>query len=47
MPGATRAALADRDQRSLVEVAVTRDPGRMLPVVDARTLQRRAGDRPL
>jgi acetolactate synthase-1/2/3 large subunit len=34
------------DRPVVVDVAVTRDPARMLPAVDSRTLTVQAGDRP-
>lgn len=47
LAGALRAALDGRDRPTVVDVVVTRDPGQMLPAIDARTLQVRAGDRPV
>lgn len=48
-PGALRdaleAALAARDLPTVVDVVVTRDPGKMLPGVDNRTVKVRKGDR--
>ncbi len=38
--------MAARDAPSVVDVVVTRDPGRMLPGTDNRTLTVRPGDRP-
>lgn len=39
-------AMAARDAPSVVDVVVTRDPGRMLPGTDNRTLTLQPGDRP-
>ena len=39
------AAFAERSRPSVIDVMVTRDPGRMLPAVDSRTVQVKAGDR--
>jgi acetolactate synthase-1/2/3 large subunit len=36
-----------RDRPTVVDVVVTRDPARMLPAADNRTLQVKAGDRPV
>jgi acetolactate synthase-1/2/3 large subunit len=44
---ALRQAIATRDAPSVVDVVVTRDPGRMLPAADNRTLTVRPGDRPV
>ncbi len=43
---ALRSAIAERGRPTVVDVAVTRDPARMLPAVDSRTLTVEAGDRP-
>ncbi|HEV7369049.1 thiamine pyrophosphate-binding protein [Arenibaculum sp.] len=40
-------ALAERTLPSIVDVVVTRDPGKMLPAVDSRVLTVKAGDRPV
>ncbi len=48
-PGRLGAALAEglaeRDRPTVVDVVVTRDPGQMLPAVDNRTVEIKAGDR--
>jgi acetolactate synthase-1/2/3 large subunit len=40
-------ALAQTDKPSVIDVVVTRDPARMLPGVDNRTLKVQKGDRPV
>jgi acetolactate synthase-1/2/3 large subunit len=40
-----RAGLADRARPTVVDVVVTRDPARMLPAVDNRTVEIKQGDR--
>ncbi len=42
---AFRSAIANTGQPSVVDVVVTRDPAAMLPAVDTRTVQIKAGDR--
>ncbi|MEX0409609.1 thiamine pyrophosphate-binding protein [Aquibium sp. LZ166] len=44
---AIRAANAERDRPSVIDVVVTRDPAKMLPGVDNRTLKITKGDRPV
>ncbi|MEV0385012.1 thiamine pyrophosphate-binding protein [Nonomuraea sp. NPDC050643] len=44
---ALKQALATRDAPTVVDVVVTRDPGRMLPAADNRTIEVRPGDRPV
>lgn len=44
---AIRAANAERSRPSVIDVVVTRDPARMLPGVDNRTLKVNKGDRPV
>ncbi|MEO1192408.1 MAG: thiamine pyrophosphate-binding protein [Pseudomonadota bacterium] len=39
------AAFAETSRPSVIDVMVTRDPGRMLPAVDSRTVQVKKGDR--
>jgi acetolactate synthase-1/2/3 large subunit len=39
--------MANRDTPSVLDVVVTRDPARMLPAVDSRTLVVKKGDRPV
>ncbi len=50
-PGALAGALADglaeRGRPTILDVVVTRDPAKMLPGVDARTLEVKPGDRPV
>lgn len=45
LAGAFREALAGRDRPSVIDVIVTRDPAKMLPGVDNRTVQIKKGDR--
>jgi acetolactate synthase-1/2/3 large subunit len=49
LAGAIREGIAERSLPSVIDVIVTRDPGRMLPGVDARSSQVKvkAGDRPI
>ncbi len=42
---ALAAAFAERTRPSVIDVLVTRDPARMLPAVDSRTVQVKKGDR--
>lgn len=44
---AIRAANEERARPSVIDVVVTRDPARMLPGVDNRTLKVNKGDRPV
>ncbi|MGO8916111.1 MAG: thiamine pyrophosphate-binding protein [Stellaceae bacterium] len=48
-PGALAGALAtgigERDRPTVVDVVVTRDPGKMLPALDSRTVEIKQGDR--
>ena len=44
---AIRSANAERGRPSVIDVVVTRDPARMLPGVDNRTLKVTKGDRPV
>ncbi len=44
---AIRSANAERSRPSVIDVVVTRDPARMLPGVDNRTLKINRGDRPV
>ena len=44
---ALRAGISERERPSVIDVVVTRDPARMLPAVDNRTLTVKAGDRPV
>lgn len=45
LEAALLAAFAERDRPSVIDVMVTRDPSRMLPAVDSRTVQVKKGDR--
>jgi len=45
LAGALRAALAERGRPTVLDVVVTRDPAKMLPGVDSRTVQVKKGDR--
>jgi len=42
---ALREGLAERSRPTILDIVVTRDPGRMLPAVDNRTVEIRQGDR--
>jgi acetolactate synthase-1/2/3 large subunit len=44
---AIAAGLSERDVPTIVDVVVTRDPRGMLPAADSRTLEVKAGDRPI
>lgn len=44
---ALKQAMANEDAPTVVDVAVTRDPGQMLPGVDNRALKVKPGDRPV
>jgi acetolactate synthase-1/2/3 large subunit len=44
---AIRAGNEERTRLSVIDVAVTRDPARMLPTADNRTLRIQKGDRPV
>lgn len=44
---AIRAGFETRDRPTIVDVVVTRDPAKMLPAVDSRTLVVKKGDRPV
>ena len=46
LAGALAEGLAERDRPTLLDVVVTRDPAKMLPGVDSRTLEVKPGDRP-
>lgn len=47
LASAIRAANAERNKPSIIDVVVTRDPAKMLPGVDNRTLKVTKGDRPV
>jgi acetolactate synthase-1/2/3 large subunit len=42
---ALQAGLAERTRPTVLDVVVTRDPARMLPAVDNRTVEIKQGDR--
>jgi len=42
---ALRSGMANKDQPTVLDVVVTRDPAKMLPAVDNRTAQIKKGDR--
>ena len=44
---AIRAGIENRHSPTVIDVVVTRDPGKMLPGVDSRTLKVTKGDRPV
>ncbi|WP_340150562.1 thiamine pyrophosphate-binding protein [uncultured Sneathiella sp.] len=45
LEAALQSAFAEKDRPSVIDVVVTRDPARMLPAVDNRTVQVKKGDR--
>ncbi len=45
--GAIRSGIENRSSPTIIDVVVTRDPARMLPGVDNRTLKVKKGDRPV
>jgi len=45
LAAALQAAFAEKDRPSVIDVMVTRDPAKMLPAVDNRTVQVKKGDR--
>jgi len=45
--GALREGLANTDAPTVLDIVVTRDPARMLPAADNRTLKVKTGDRPV
>jgi acetolactate synthase-1/2/3 large subunit len=47
LAGALRAGLENTDAPTVLDVVVTRDPARMLPAADNRTLKVQKGDRPV
>ena len=47
LAGAMRAGIAETDRPTVIDVVVTRDPGKMLPAVDSRVLKVEKGDRPV
>jgi acetolactate synthase-1/2/3 large subunit len=47
LAAAIRAGFATRDRPTVIDVIVTRDPAKMLPAVDSRTLVVKKGDRPV
>lgn len=46
LASALETAMRQRDRPTVVDVVVTRDPARMLPAIDSRTLVMKKGDRP-
>jgi acetolactate synthase-1/2/3 large subunit len=44
---AYRTAFENRDRPTVIDVVVTRDPAKMLPAADSRTLKVEKGDRPV
>ncbi len=46
LAGALKTAMRQVDAPTVVDVVVTRDPARMLPAIDSRTLAMKKGDRP-
>jgi acetolactate synthase-1/2/3 large subunit len=47
LTGALRRALERNDKPTVLDIVVTRDPAKMLPGVDNRTLRVNRGDRPV
>ena len=47
LKGALEKAFAEKGRPTVIDVAVTRDPVRMLPAVDSRTVKIKKGDRPI
>ncbi len=47
LAGALASGMAERTRPTLIDVIVTRDPAKMLPGVDSRTLEVKPGDRPV
>ncbi|MHA3903533.1 thiamine pyrophosphate-binding protein [Castellaniella sp. WN] len=47
LAAAYRTAILNRDRPTVIDVVVTRDPARMLPAADSRTLKVEKGDRPV
>jgi acetolactate synthase-1/2/3 large subunit len=45
LPAALASGLSERARPTVIDIVVTRDPARMLPAVDNRTLEIRRGDR--
>jgi acetolactate synthase I/II/III large subunit len=45
LAGALREGLAERNRPTVLDIVVTRDPARMLPAVDNRTVEIKQGDR--
>jgi acetolactate synthase-1/2/3 large subunit len=42
---ALKSGLSERTRPTILDVVVTRDPARMLPAVDSRTIEVKQGDR--
>ncbi len=47
LAAALATGMAERNRPTLIDVIVTRDPAKMLPGVDSRTLEVKPGDRPV
>ena len=47
LAGAMQVGIAETDRPTVIDVVVTRDPGKMLPAVDSRVLKVEKGDRPV
>ena len=47
LAGALATGMAERERPTVIDVVVTRDPAKMLPGVDSRTLEVKPGDRPV
>ena len=47
LAGAMQAGMAETSRPTVIDVVVTRDPGKMLPAVDSRVLKVEKGDRPV
>jgi acetolactate synthase I/II/III large subunit len=45
LAAALKTGITERDRPTVVDVVVTRDPGKMLPAVDSRTVEIKKGDR--
>jgi acetolactate synthase-1/2/3 large subunit len=45
LAGALATGVGERDRPTVIDVVVTRDPGKMLPAVDSRTAEIKKGDR--
>jgi acetolactate synthase-1/2/3 large subunit len=45
LAAALKTGITERDRPTVVDVVVTRDPGKMLPAIDSRTVEIKQGDR--